>query len=187
MLISSALDTHKTLVQMKIKNKTFYFLFQLINIKMASCIVNNSPANIAADNHSGGSLNHNSEAVNFPSSPFGVIYPLYYRAQSSSREFKNGLFSVAPLKPPLTELFNRFQGATTQNNNLIQTSNDHVDVAPSSDAVVGPIGPAVGYPFPATKTKVAQHFKQFSFNLGRFGFQGTGAFHYQNIYPYGVR
>lgn len=159
---------------------------------MASCIVNNSPNNVTADNHSSGDgYNDNNEAtgsVTLPSSLGGLLQR--YRMHSSSREFKSGLsnvFTVLPLKPPLNDLLNRFQGASTQNNNLIQTSNDHVDVSPSADIVSGSLSNAIGYPFPPSRNKVHQHFKQFSINLGRFGFQGAGAFHYQNIYPYGIR
>jgi hypothetical protein len=161
---------------------------------MASCIVNNPPSlfGLVNDNrsNSNGSLN--------PQQQFSNFFLTRYKKQSTSREFKSGLsnlnvLKVSPLQqqipiqplPPLTEIVNRFQTASTHNNIVSTQQNDHVDLPGSSD--FAPIGAANGYIFP-TKSKVHQHFKQFSINLGRFGnIQGVGAFHYQNIYPYGVK
>jgi hypothetical protein len=162
---------------------------------MASCIVNNPPSHFALVNdnrsNSDGSLN--------PQQQFGNFFLTRYKKQSTSREFKSGLsnlnvLKVSPLQqkipfqplPPLTELMNRFQ-TTSTNNNIVHTQNDHVDLPVGTDYVSSPIGTANGYVFP-TRSKVHQHFKQFSINLGRFGnIQGVGALHYQNIFPYGVR
>jgi hypothetical protein len=66
-------------------------------------------------------------------------------------------------------------------NNLIQTSNDHVDVA--SDYT----GPANGYVFPKP-AKITQGFKTFGIKVGKIGhIYGTGAFYSHNEYPYEIR
>lgn len=143
---------------------------------MARCIVNNVP------------VDNRGSKVSLTSTVFSRLN----KQSSRSREFKRGASQInvwGSLGRPTPFIMPNLSDPQFTNpanvNNLIQTSNDHVDVngGISSDYT----GNANGYVFPKP-AKITQGFKTFGIQVGKLGhIYGTGAFYSHNEYPYESR
>lgn len=140
---------------------------------MAWCIVNSPPDK----------ANHESQV----SLTSASIFNRFKKQSFDTREFKKGSSQIGfwgstgfLSDPSINSVVN-----PANINNLIPTSNDHVDIAGASSDF--PIGPANGYVFPKP-AKIRQGFKHFGIRLGKFGhLYGTGAFYSHHEYPYEIR
>lgn len=143
---------------------------------MSWCIVNNPPDD-----------NRESKV-----SLTSTIFSKFKKQSVNSREFKRGTSQISvwgnsgrPTPFIMPNLSDPQFTNPAKVNNLVQTSNDHVDVTGgiSSDYT----GSANGYIFPKP-AKITQGFKTFGIKLGRIGhIYGTGAFYSHNEYPYESR
>jgi hypothetical protein len=117
-----------------------------------------------------------------------TIFSKWKKQSFNSREFKRGATQLSvwgntgrPTPFIMPNLSDPQFTNPANVNNLIQTSNDHVDVA--SDYT----GSANGYVFPKP-ARITQGFKTFGIKVGKIGhIYGTGAFYSHNEYPYEIR
>jgi hypothetical protein len=150
---------------------------------MAWCIVNSAP-----DNH------HENKV-----STTSTFFNRFKKQNFGTREFKKGVSGVSqvsvwgssgrPTPFVMPNLSDPQHTNPANTNNLIQMSNDHVDVNGGDYGQYGSSN-ANGYVF-SKPAKINQAFKTFGIRFGKFGhIYGTGAYYSHNEYnhqPYEIR
>lgn len=144
---------------------------------MAWCIVNSAPDKV------------NEIKVSTTS----TIFNRFKKQSFGTREFKKGVSQISvwgssgrPTPFVMPNLSDPQHKNPANANNLIQTSNDHVDMTGVSSDYMGQFGNANGYVFPKP-AKISQAFKTFGIRFGKHGhIYGTGAYYNHHEYPYEI-